>query len=434
MTERHHILLLGGTGICGLIFTQAALEAGHKLTLYVRTPSKIPTELLSNANLSIIQGDLGDVDGLKKAASCGADVFISLAGPTLGKREGTPITSALKTLYPLLLENGTTKRVMILSTASYSAPEDTRSFKWWVAINCYIKIIGGDTYEEITGVAQETVALGEKIPWTVFRVPLLNGTKLGENDGEVHASFVGDSKGRDRLNLDRGRLAHWILNELFPLQFLFNFQSRNLLSSPWFLKTNILRNDLPTHHTKVLCGALHRRHAAASSQAFAFIYPSPASTSLTVQDGDKLVVSWTADFSSSTSNMALNCGQNATFSNGQATEIGVQTWTNVSTSLTYNVAYNAKDGENEYCRVCAGAGGQYCSGIFHIVPASTGHTSTTHGANGTSSSSPSSTATPSNATTLLDRSPVLLRRQALLRLRSLQVRGVLRHIWVVSSC
>lgn len=89
MDTKYHILLLGGTGICGLIFTRAALEAGHKLTLYVRTPSKIPTDLSSNANVSVIQGDLGDAEGLRKAAACGADIFISLAGPTLGNREGT---------------------------------------------------------------------------------------------------------------------------------------------------------------------------------------------------------------------------------------------------------------------------------------------------------------------------------------------------------
>ncbi len=89
MEAKHHFLLLGGTGICGLIFTRAALEAGHSITLYARTPSKIPTELSSNAHLSIIQGELTDEEGLKKAAACGTDVFVSLAGPTLGRREGT---------------------------------------------------------------------------------------------------------------------------------------------------------------------------------------------------------------------------------------------------------------------------------------------------------------------------------------------------------
>jgi nucleoside-diphosphate-sugar epimerase len=232
MDSKYHILLLGGTGICGLIFTRAVLEAGHKLTLYVRTPSKIPADLTSNTNVSIIQGDLGDAEGLKTAAACGANIFISLAGPTLGKREGTvgflelqdrsrktnitqPITDALRTLYPLLLFNGTTKRILILSTASYSAPEDKHSIKWFFAINFYVKVIGGDTYEEIKGMAEETVALGEKIDWTVFRVPLLQGTELDANNGgEVNAVYVGDKKGRDGLHLDRGRLARWILKEL----------------------------------------------------------------------------------------------------------------------------------------------------------------------------------------------------------------------------
>ena len=89
LDTKYHILLLGGTGVCGLVFAHAVLEAGHKLTLYARTPSKIPSGLSSNPRLSIIQGELGDEQGLKKAADCGADVFISLAGPTLGKREGT---------------------------------------------------------------------------------------------------------------------------------------------------------------------------------------------------------------------------------------------------------------------------------------------------------------------------------------------------------
>lgn len=121
-------------------------------------------------------------------------------------------------LHPMLLTNGTTKRILILSTASYPSPEDTSSFKWWMAINCYIKVIGGDSYVEIKGMGETTAALGERIKWTVFRVPLLSGKALDENpknDGEeVNACYVGDKKGRDGLWLDRGRLARWVLNEL----------------------------------------------------------------------------------------------------------------------------------------------------------------------------------------------------------------------------
>jgi hypothetical protein len=120
----------------------------------------------------------------------------------------------LKALYPLLISSGTFKRVLILSTPSYSAPHDTRSLKWFISIKCYIKVIGGDTYPEITGMAKETVALGDTIEWTVFRVPLLKGKSLDEHNGEVNAVWVGDKQGRDGLNLDRGRLVRWIVREL----------------------------------------------------------------------------------------------------------------------------------------------------------------------------------------------------------------------------
>ena len=78
----------------------------------------------------------------------------------------------------------------------------------------YIKVIGGDSYAELTGMSKETVALGEKIGWTVFRVPLLQGKELNGNPGEVEACYIGDKKGRDGIHLDRGRLVKWILAEL----------------------------------------------------------------------------------------------------------------------------------------------------------------------------------------------------------------------------
>jgi hypothetical protein len=120
----------------------------------------------------------------------------------------------LKILYPLLLSNGTTKRILALSTASYSAPEDQTSLIWWLGINVYVRGIGGDAYTEIRGIAEETVALGEQINWTVFRVPALHGKTLDTNPGEVNACYIGDRRGRDGIFLDRGRLARWILGEL----------------------------------------------------------------------------------------------------------------------------------------------------------------------------------------------------------------------------
>lgn len=89
MTLKHHILLLGGTGSCGQIMIKAILEAGHQLTLYVRSPGKLPENQRANPLVTVVEGTLEDKEALNKVALCGADVFISVAGPTMGKKDGT---------------------------------------------------------------------------------------------------------------------------------------------------------------------------------------------------------------------------------------------------------------------------------------------------------------------------------------------------------
>lgn len=71
-----------------MIFSEKALAAGHILTLYVRTPSKLPDAIAKHANVTVIKGTLEDVKGLEKAASCDATVFVSFAGPAF-RHKGT---------------------------------------------------------------------------------------------------------------------------------------------------------------------------------------------------------------------------------------------------------------------------------------------------------------------------------------------------------
>lgn len=100
---------------------------------------------------------------------------------------------------------------MVLSTPSHSDPKDGRSLKWWLVVTM-VKLLGGDTFKEAFNMAASTVALGDKVEWTVFRVPALKGETLDENPGGVNAGYLGD--GKDGLELDRGRMARWVLNEI----------------------------------------------------------------------------------------------------------------------------------------------------------------------------------------------------------------------------
>jgi len=69
------IFLLGATGKTGAIFLKMALENGHNITAYVRSPEK----LMIAENLSIVQGDLLSITQMS-ASMCNHDVVVSCIG------------------------------------------------------------------------------------------------------------------------------------------------------------------------------------------------------------------------------------------------------------------------------------------------------------------------------------------------------------------
>jgi hypothetical protein len=64
------------------------LQQGHQLTLLVRSPHKLPREIASNVNVTVIEGTFEDVTKLEQAAGAGAQFFVSFAGPP-GMSTGT---------------------------------------------------------------------------------------------------------------------------------------------------------------------------------------------------------------------------------------------------------------------------------------------------------------------------------------------------------
>ncbi|GFG19361.1 hypothetical protein IFM5058_09996 [Aspergillus udagawae] len=202
-----HILVLGATGPTGLDFCRAALQQGHKLTLYVRNPDKLPAEVTSNPNVSVVNGTLEDKSQWLQAAACGATIFVSFAGPTLRGAKGTPITDAMKSIFPLLVASKF-RRALILGTLSFKAPRDTGGLKW-TALITFIKLMNKSVYDEFSGLgafvtSQDLAAL----KWTLFRVPFLNDGPASP----VKATFTG--VGDDGMYISRKSIASWVLSEI----------------------------------------------------------------------------------------------------------------------------------------------------------------------------------------------------------------------------
>lgn len=201
-----HILVFGATGQSGIDFCTIALESGHRLTLYLRNPDKLSSSLKENANVEVLKGTFEDQEGLKKAAACGAKIFVSFAGPTTNSK-GTPVTECMKILFPLLISNGY-ERALVLGTCSFPAQQDLGAWKWSASI-VLIKIIGGSAYQEFNGLGKFVTSQDvNKIKWTLFRVPF-----LGNGEAKpVTATFTGT--GKDGMFLNRKSAARWVLENL----------------------------------------------------------------------------------------------------------------------------------------------------------------------------------------------------------------------------
>ncbi len=73
------IVLLGATGSLGKHLLQQAVQAGHEVTVLVRTPAKLPSEL--RGSITVIQADLATIALTElTAALSGQDAVINTAG------------------------------------------------------------------------------------------------------------------------------------------------------------------------------------------------------------------------------------------------------------------------------------------------------------------------------------------------------------------
>lgn len=218
-----HILVLGSTSPAGTAFCLSALRDSHTLTLYVRSPSKLPSEISSHPSVTVVTGGLtssqSDISSLNSTLACGAKTCISFLGPILnlsyatligknGKGGKLPVTDGYERVIGGLEKYGY-ERLMVTSTASYLAPTDRFSilFKLMV-LGVYLFFRGA--YDEINGFTPLVTSLDkERIKWTVFRVPMLRN---GNGGREVSAGYVGE--GHVGVVLDREALADWVLGEM----------------------------------------------------------------------------------------------------------------------------------------------------------------------------------------------------------------------------
>ncbi|KAI0757391.1 NAD-P-binding protein [Daedaleopsis nitida] len=205
-----HMLILGGTGPCGIQLIEQALQLNHTIVVYARSPQKLPESITASPSVTVIVGGLSDADTLA-AAMEGVHAVLSALGPAVKNGPFHPSGTPLAHAYALILDimkQRNVKRLIALGTTSMKDPHDKFSPVFKVLVSG-VAVFAHNAYKDVVAIGETIRAAppGELV-WTIARVPLL--TEKPERD--VVAGYVGD--GKTGTILSRAAFAAFVLKEL----------------------------------------------------------------------------------------------------------------------------------------------------------------------------------------------------------------------------
>ena len=199
------IVVFGASRGAGLQVVKQALEAGHIVTAFVRSPEKFEVR---HANLIVFKGDAMDASAVENAI-IGQDSVISALGPTRPPILHMMETSA-KNIVTGMKKHGVC-RLISTTGAGVRQPEDEPKF-----IDNFIGFLLNILAKDVVLDSAENVQVicTSDLDWTVVRFPRLMD---GEHTSKYRVGFVGKDSG---TQLSRADAADFILKELAEKKWL----------------------------------------------------------------------------------------------------------------------------------------------------------------------------------------------------------------------
>lgn len=163
------VIIFGATGITGSAVVQEALERGHTVTAFVRTPSKLTT---SHPNLSVFQGDVLDETSVIQAVQGHDAALVSLGAGLKGvvRSEGT--SNIIKAMQKFNI-----RRLIVQSSLGVGDSRDNLNFYWK---HIMFGMLLRNAYKD--HVLQEDYVKQSNLDWTIVRPGALkDGERTGGN-------------------------------------------------------------------------------------------------------------------------------------------------------------------------------------------------------------------------------------------------------------
>jgi putative NADH-flavin reductase len=184
------ITVFGAGGATGRLIVAEALERGHAVTAFVRTPGKLA---LQHERLTIVQGDATDPRAVA-AAVASADVVVSAIGGT-GLGPSTQITDCTSTIVAACTE----QRFVSVSTVGAGG-----SGRLMPLAARPILLMLRNAIKDHDGA--EAAIMDSNLRWTIARC-----VGLTDHPARGHASASRDRVGGSRI--PRADVAAWIVDQ-----------------------------------------------------------------------------------------------------------------------------------------------------------------------------------------------------------------------------
>jgi putative NADH-flavin reductase len=199
------IVVFGASRGVGLNVVEQALQAGHTVTAFVRTPSQFTVQ---HPNLTVVQGDSMDAAAVERAIA-GQDAVISALGPTRPPVPGMMETSA-KNIVTAMKKHGV-KRLISTTGAGVRQPEDKPKLADHL-IGFLLNLLAKNVV--LDSAANVKMIQNSDLDWTVVRFPRLND---GAHTGQYRAGYVSKDSS---TQLARADGADFVLKELTEKKWL----------------------------------------------------------------------------------------------------------------------------------------------------------------------------------------------------------------------
>ena len=188
------LFILGATGGIGRAMVDQAIQRGHAVTAFVRSPEKLGA---ARKGLTVRKGDPRSADELG-AALPGHDAVLSALGPP-GPGPTTINSDCARSTVAAMRAAGV-PRLLIVSVAVLF---EDQGFLFWLFRKTLLRNVTKDSAE------MERLVVASGLDWTIVRPPSLTNGRLsgryGIEDGRMP---------RGGLSVSRADVAHFLLDEV----------------------------------------------------------------------------------------------------------------------------------------------------------------------------------------------------------------------------